>query len=241
MAGLERISPRILPTRTAVPGRLRHAPSETLSRHRHREAFAAVVLAGGYVEAGDTGRHRVQAGDVVLHRAFESHLDRFDRPGAEVLVLPLADDWAGPVLGAVADPDLLARLAERDAGEAEAALGEALRPGRTTALDWPDLLALHLREDARASLSAWADGMGLRLGSVSRGFRQVYGVSPQAFRLVQRAHQALDAILRTDAPLSGVALACGFADQAHMSRAVAALADAPPARLRRQARMRAAA
>jgi AraC-like DNA-binding protein len=220
---------------------MRHAPSEDLSRHRHREAFVAVVLAGGYVEAGDTGRHRVEAGDVLFHRAFESHLDRFGRPGAEVLVLPLADDWRGPVRGRVADPDLLARLAERDPREAQAALAEAVWAPRAAALDWPDLLAHALRDDPGLCLSAWADGMGLHLGSLSRGFRQAYGVTPVGYRLVQRTHRALDAILGGAAPLSEVALACGFADQAHMGRAVAALTDAPPAVLRRQARLRAAA
>jgi len=213
---------------------MRHAPSETLSRHLHREAFAAVVLSGGYVEAGDTGRHRVQAGDVVLHRAYESHLDRFDAPGAEVLVLPLANDWRGPSLGRVADPDLIARLAEHDAVEADAALAEAFRPAAPVAIDWPDLLAQALRDDPGLALAAWADAMGLHLGSLSRGFRQLYGLTPAAYRLVQRTHHALDALLATDAPLSAIAQACGFADQAHMTRAVAALAEAPPAVLRRR-------
>jgi hypothetical protein len=31
-----------------------------------------VVLAGGYVEAGDQGRMRVAAGHVLLHRAYEA-------------------------------------------------------------------------------------------------------------------------------------------------------------------------
>jgi AraC-like DNA-binding protein len=220
---------------------MRHGPGEDLARHRHREAFAAVVLSGGYVEAGDTGRHRVEAGDVVLHRAFESHLDRFGRPGAEVLVLPLSDDWRGPVLGRIADPDLLARLAERDAGEAEAALVGALRPTDPVAADWPDLLADALSRDPGLCLAAWADSAGLHLGSLSRGFRQLYGVTPAGFRLVQRTHRALDALLNGQAALSQVAQASGFADQAHMSRAVAALTDATPAALRRQAAMRAAA
>jgi AraC-like DNA-binding protein len=219
---------------------MRHGPCEDLARHRHREAFVAVVLAGGYVEAGDTGRHRVRAGDVVFHRAFESHLDRFDRPGAEVLVLPLAHDWRGPALAQIADPDVLARLAERDAAQATAALAEMLRPRASVELDWPDRLASALADDPGLSLSAWADSAGLRLGSLSRGFRQLYGVTPAGYRLVQRAHRAVRAILDGAAPLSQVAQACGFADQAHMSRAVAALTDSTPAALRRQA-MRAAA
>ena len=36
-----------------------------LPRHRHAEGYVAVVIAGGYEEAGDTGRRRVSAGDVV--------------------------------------------------------------------------------------------------------------------------------------------------------------------------------
>jgi AraC-like DNA-binding protein len=212
---------------------MRHAPDERLARHRHREPFAAVVLSGGYEEAGDTGRHRVRAGDVVLHRAFESHNDAFDRAGARVLVMPPPAAWASVSRGRVDDPDLLARLAERDPGEAVAALAEAFAPVAAPPIDWPDSLAQALRADPDLCLADWAAARSLHPGSVSRGFRQLYGLSPSAFRLVQRTHRALEAILRTDDPLSDVAQACGFADQAHMSRAVVRLTDIPPARLRR--------
>jgi AraC-like DNA-binding protein len=215
---------------------MRHPPCGSLGRHRHREAFAAVVLAGGYVEAGDTGRHRVGAGDVVLHGACESHLDRFDPRGADVLVLPLPPGWCGGALGTVSDPDLLARLAERDVELALAGLAEALRPAASVALDWPDLLAEALRSDPNLSLSEWADHMGLHVGSLSRGFHKLYGVTPAAYRLVQRTHRALEALRTTDTPLSAVAQACGFADQAHMCRAVTSLAETSPARLRRAVR-----
>ena len=47
-----------------------------ISRHVHKRAYAALVLSGYYEEAGGSGRHRVQAGDVVLDEAFEAHLDR---------------------------------------------------------------------------------------------------------------------------------------------------------------------
>ena len=45
---------------------MQHSPCEQLPRHPHDEAFAAVLLSGGYVEAGDTGRHRLEPGDVVV-------------------------------------------------------------------------------------------------------------------------------------------------------------------------------
>ena len=213
---------------------MRHGPREDLPRHRHDEGFAAVVLYGGYVEAGDTGRHRTEPGDVILHRACEHHLDRFDRRGAEVLVLPLGLHWDAPVHGRVADPDVIARLAERDPhGAAELLLDSLAGKPEASAADWPDLLARALRADPAVCLSEWASAAGLHVGSVSRGFRQVFGVTPAAYRLAQRAQRAIDALLRTQIPLSAIALDCGFADQAHMSRAVLQVAAQTPGALRR--------
>jgi AraC-like DNA-binding protein len=215
--------------------RLKHAPCERLPRHPHRAAFAAVVLSGGYVEAGDTGRHRLGPGDVLLHRAFEQHLDRFDSGGAEVLVLTL-DGRAGPLqAGRIADPDALARLAERDAGAAAQTLLAELQPRPVAASDWPDLLALAIRADPALPLADWAETAGLHAGSVSRGFRQVFGVTPAAYRLAQRTQQALDAVLHTRTPLSAIAQDCGFADQAHMARAIRTATHFTPGALRREA------
>ncbi|HWW26905.1 MAG TPA: AraC family transcriptional regulator, partial [Caulobacter sp.] len=85
---------------------------ETIPRHIHDDAYAAVVLDGGYGEAGENGRWRVQAGDVLLHGCFSGHWNH--RPGkALVLNLPLAGDTALPAMARTDDPDLLARLAER--------------------------------------------------------------------------------------------------------------------------------
>lgn len=233
MDGLERSShPGVRP---AKPGRTNHAPRELLPRHPHDHAFAALVLSGGYVEAGDTGRHRLEAGDVLLHQAWESHLDRFDGRGAEVLVLPIDDADTGPLIGRCADPDSIVRAAERDRGEAAARLLAAIAPRATGHADWPDLLAQALRDDPGLCLTRWADQRGLHLGSVSRGFRQVFGVTPVGFRLIQRTRHALAAIRAGAEPLSAIALDCGFADQAHMGRAVRRLAQATPTELRRAA------
>ena len=215
---------------------MRHAPCETLARHCHREAFATVVLAGGYDEAGDTGRHRVSAGDVIFHRAFEAHLDRFGRPGAEVLVIPIPDGWDRPVTGSVADPDSIVRAGEKDAAEALELLIEGVSARPTGARDWPDELAEALCADPSLSLESWAKAAGLHPGSLSRGFARVFGIAPAAYRLAQRTRRAIDALVHGDVPLSRLAADCGFADQAHMSRSVARVAGAPPALLRDQYR-----
>jgi AraC-like DNA-binding protein len=227
MHGLERTSP----CRAISPGRLRHAPREQLARHPHARAFATLVLAGGYVEAGDTGRHWMVPGDVLLHQAWESHLDRFGDRGAEVLVLAINDEDASRPAGRVADPDAIVRLAERDAVAAGGALLAQLQ-AKVAAGDWPDELAETLGRDPDVCIGAWASARGLRLGSVSRGFRQVYGVAPLSYRLVQRTRRALQALQSASEPLSGIALDCGFADQAHMSRAVRNLTGATPSALR---------
>jgi AraC-like DNA-binding protein len=221
--------------RAAEPGRMRHPPRQQLPRHPHDHGFAALVLSGGYVEAGDTGRHWMEPGDVLLHQAWESHLDRFDGRGAEVLVLPIADTDARIAVGRVADPDAIARLAERDRAEAARQLLAAMTPRVEEPADWPDLLARTLRGDPALALTPWARARGLHLGSVSRGFRQVFGVTPVGYRLIQRTRRAIEAVRHSAEPLSFVAQDCGFADQAHMHRAIRSLAHTTPTALRRLA------
>jgi AraC-like DNA-binding protein len=174
----------------------------------------------------------MEPGDVLLHQAWESHLDRFDGRGAEVLMLALADDADYHVAGWIADPDALARLAERDQHAALTHLLANLEPKPQQPADWPDLLARDLRDGPKLCLEAWADAHGLHPGSVSRGFRQVFGLTPAAYRLAQRTGRVIRAICGSNAPFSSIAQDCGFADQAHMNRSVRRLAGATPAALR---------
>jgi AraC-like DNA-binding protein len=170
----------------------------------------------------------VHPGDVILHGAYESHLDQVNRIGAEVLVLP----WRGAVsmpLGSVRDPDAIARLVERDVRAAAAQLESelVLRPAET--LDWPDRLATDLRRDPGLALDRWAIGAGLRPESVSRGFRRAYGITPAAFRARSRTLHAL-AQLTSGRSLAEVAIDCGFADQAHFTRSFRLLTGTSPSR-----------
>src|SRR5947209_3632263 len=72
-------------------GRERHAGGSRIAWHPHGTAYAAIVLRGGYWEAGDEGRHRVEAGDVLLHARFDGHANGFGRAASEVLNLPIED------------------------------------------------------------------------------------------------------------------------------------------------------
>jgi len=197
-----------------------------LARHRHAEGYLALVLSGGYEEAGEAGRWRTSAGDVVVHHPFEAHLNRVPARGAVVLNLPLR--LALPAgFGRVADPDLIARTAERDPIAAVRLLERAFTAAAPATSDWPDELA-RLLAARPASLQAWAEARGLSGEHLSRGFRKVFGVAPQRFGLEARARAAAADAATSSATLAAIAFDRGFADQAHMTRAVAAVTGRTP-------------
>jgi AraC-like DNA-binding protein len=219
---------------------LRHAltPGAVIARHSHDAAYAAVVLAGGYEEAGERGRWRVEAGDVLLHGRFSSHWDRAPARGAVLLNLPLpADLLEPPAMARAADPDLLVRLAERDPAEAAAALLEGVSRGAPALADVPDALAEALSGCEPPAVEAWAREQGVARETAFRWFRQVYGVAPTRFRLEARARRAWRMIVEGAAPLAAIALDTGFADQAHMSREVKRLTGASPGAWRARDRL----
>lgn len=209
----------------------RHAPGEALARHRHDAGYVAVVLDGGYLEAGEGGRIRAEAGMALIHHGWSAHQDGFGSTGARVLNLPLPADLAE---GAVhlADPDAVARLAEHDPHVAAELVRNTATPATSGPDDWPDLLAAALGRDPALSITGWADHAGLDPASVSRGFLRAYGVSPKRFRLELRTRTAVRALAGWQGSLADLAADHGFADQAHFARAALALTGFTPSQLK---------
>ena len=217
-------------------GRQRRNGLTVLPRHRHRGSYLALVLSGAYEEAGDRGRHRVRAGDIVFHGGFEAHLNRYDATGAEVLNLALPE-WMEPrtVLMQAADPDMAVRLAEHDPQEAVHYLVATMRPLKRNPADWPDELAMDLASNPHLRLQRWALQQGLASETVSRGFRQVYGLSPSAYRAQMRARIAWRRSMECRESLSQLAAETGFSDQSHMTRMVHLLTGRTPGKWRKYA------
>ncbi len=204
----------------------------TLSRHRHDHAYAAFVLEGGYVEAGDRGCWQVEAGDVVAHGMFEAHFNTVPRGGARVLNLPLDQAVRLPAVFRVADGDGLIHAARTDPHAVAAHLHPVeMRPRRVR--DWPDLLAEALRRRPDLRIGVWAAEAGLATATVSRGFTAAFGTSPARYRAEVRALRAWRRIREGRDPLAAIAHDCGFADQAHLTRATRALTGASPGFWRR--------
>jgi AraC-like DNA-binding protein len=214
-------------------GRQYWSADHRIPRHRHDRPYAALVLSGTYEECGSRGRFRVGPGDVLLHHAFDAHLDRFQKQGAQILNLiadGLPTDFS---IGRVGDPDAIVRVAERDPIDAGAQLRAQLREARAAPQDWPDVLATDLLRDPDCRLQVWARKHGLAAETISRGFGKVFEVTPASFRAEVRARSALALITGSDQSLACIAAATGFADQAHMSRATRALTGSSPSRWRR--------
>ena len=207
---------------------------ERHARHRHRGAYAALVLRGSYEEAGIGGRFHLREGDILFHAAFEGHRDHIGANGAAILNLPLPPDAAiGFTLARHRAFDRLVALAGRDLGEAAALLRDAAEPVAVSVSDWPDMLVRDLWRDPRLSLSCWSARNGLAPETLSRGLGRLYGVTPAALRGEIRAHKAWTALMRTTKPLATLAADMGFADQAHMTRAITRLTCHPPGHWRR--------
>src|SRR5579885_3238581 len=203
-------------------------------RHRHAQGYAALVLRGAYEECGSKGRLRAGAGNVLLHDAFDAHLDRFARQGAEIVNFPLSARIRVPFgIASVSNADEIARAAARDPAAACEMLCAQLHEYENGPADWPDRLAADLADEPNRRLDEWASQHGLAEETVSRGFRKVFEMTPAAFRAEARARRAYLRIVETSLPLAAVAAETGFADQAHMTRAVRLLTGAPPARWRR--------
>ena len=158
-----------------------------LGRHVHEEAYAALVLSGGYEEAGDRGRFQVKAGDAVFHGPFEAHLDRFFETGAVVLNLrlPVGRSYV-PGIAKVADPDSVVRVAERSCRDAVDLLFSIAISQMTQPADWPDELAAALMQNPSLKLSQWGEKNGIAPWTLSRGFdKPGYPNSPPASYRIQ--------------------------------------------------------
>jgi AraC-like DNA-binding protein len=197
-----------------------------MPRHRHDAGYAIVVLAGSLEEASFAGRFVAGPGDVLLHGAFDSHADWVkSQCSLKILRLPWRDNQLEGRFH-VRDADALARIV--DPIEAMGQLRADLIHTRSQQLHWTERLAESLRVQDFTRLENWAESERLAPETVSRGFRRAFGVTPKVFRIECRARRAWNLVQCSSSPLTEIAHQLGFADQAHLSRAIGALTGATP-------------
>lgn len=94
--------------------------------------------------------------------------------------------------------------------------------------------AARLQDDPATpvTLDSLAEEAGVSPFQLIRGFRAAYGMPPHAFQKLTRLQQA-ERALRTGAAIASVAAECGFADQAHLTRAFKRFRGVTPGQFRR--------
>ena len=94
----------------------------------------------------------------------------------------------------------------------------------------------YLREnlDRPVRLKTVAEQVALSVSYFSRAFKQTFGTTPHMHVLRLRLELAQNLMLTTEDPLSHIALACGLADQAHLSKLFRRLAGETPNAWRRR-------
>ncbi|MEO1173820.1 MAG: helix-turn-helix transcriptional regulator, partial [Myxococcota bacterium] len=194
-----------------------------LPLHRHSAGYIALVRDGGYDEVSPDGRYLCATGTIVAHPRFHAHRNHFSEQGARVLNLPTPVALNYQVVASSCVEDL-ARLADLDPmAAAHGALEELGRRG-TCPIEpprWLEQLALALREDAEQgacrSIGTLAEAFGVSGEHASRTFGEWYGLTPSRYRREHRIRLAVFLLEQGVAP-AHVALATGFADQAHLTR-----------------------
>lgn len=94
-----------------------------------------------------------------------------------------------------------------------------------------DMLLAALRDDS--SIADIAEACGLSRSYFIKAFRQTVGTTPHRWLLEQRVQKAQELLRMPGQSITDVALLCGFADQAHMTRVFTSLVGVSPGAWRR--------
>lgn len=212
----------------------RHCSGDTLPTHRHREAYAALVIDGSYEESSVDGPLACRPGTLLLHPPFHAHGDRFGRQGAHVINLAWPAGSDSVRTRAYVVPDLREAIAvfRRAPGELDTLRAACAAHEDAAAPAWQRAFVEALEISDRP-LADIARDLGVSAEHASRALTASFGMSPQRLRRELRWRRAL-ALLRTPAPLAEIAVQAGFSDQSHFTRVAREHAGLPPAALRAQ-------
>jgi AraC family transcriptional regulator len=115
-------------------------------------------------------------------------------------------------------------------------LRPVVRPVRGGLVPWQERRAkeiLSANLDGGVPLKDVAQECRLSLSHFSRAFRSSMGVAPHSWLLTRRIEVAKQKLRDSRLPLAEVALACGFADQSHLTRVFTRMVGVSPGAWRR--------
>ncbi len=237
------------------------ASVQSLRPHRHPSAQLHLVLEGTYIESSRGRDFQLGPGSALFRPAQELHGNRFQGTAVHGLLVDVESATAAQLLPGLdaSQPcyfptstfddlcSVFASEARQDASERGPALHalalmlttRVSRSARNLAAPSPSwieqaqaIIRHRYAEDVR--LGALCDEVGVAPSTLAAGFRRYVRQSVGGFLTGVRLQYAHAAVVETSAPLSRIAVSCGFYDQAHLTRVFRRHFGITPARLRRR-------
>lgn len=237
----------------------RFPPHARLAKHFHDRSSVVIATGGICVSAIGSAQLQMLPGDVVVEPAGETHANQFGSAGTDVIILqpdPHAIETFEPceqllstggrireaalrplaqrIHRELAEPDAFSNLALDAAALEFVATAARASLSRRANRRWFGSLVEYMHEEVLsmptiAELSAVA---GIHPAHLSREFRRVYRTSPVTYMRRLRIEWAAQELRTTDAPVSQIAAAAGFADQSHFTRVFRRFTGTTPAQHR---------
>jgi AraC family transcriptional regulator len=241
----------------------RYDTNAELPRHFHSHPRLCLILRGRFEEeeSGSVWMH--QRGELLFRPPHMRHRQRFGPTGAVCALIDpdvswmaaartLSVDLSRSMKMSSADTLRLAAVLMRESNApdrfsaiaCEAAAWECLAlVGRSTAQAPPSfrdvhiaLEFLHARIDGSIRLKDVAQAAGVHASTLARHFRRTCGSSVETYLRRLRLERAANLLEHGALPIAEVAIACGFADQAHFTTLFRRIVGTTPAEFRRQRR-----
>jgi AraC family transcriptional regulator len=235
-----------------------HTRARSIAVHEHELSYFLLPFAGGYRETHDGVTIDYDPFSIAFHPAGFVHSDEVLGP-ERFFAIELQHEWQSRV-GHLFDISawrfelqhgeavwLAVQLLERflqgeidDVFEIDAIISEMLgialrlvdrdRPQRA----WVNDVKRQLREryTERMTLEELGARIGIHPASLSRGFRVAEGITVGEYLSRVRVQQACRQMSDPNVTLADVAVACGFADQSHLTRVFKSLTGLPPGSFR---------
>lgn len=238
----------------------RYPAYSSMAEHVHDEPSLCILISGGYEENVRGRRDAYLAGNLSFCPAHEPHSQRIGRAGASKLVLnptrsglellsahaqledaPAIRTEAVAAIGrrmvaemSINDP-FSGFAIEGLCYELMAIFGRLAAQQRGTPSRWLrdacDYMDAHACEPR--SLGEIAAAVGCDPVRLSRGFRRAHGHSIGEHQRKLRVAAASELLAAGNMPLAEIAQACGFYDQAHLTRSFKAVVGCTPAVFRK--------
>jgi len=223
---------------------LSHLPLQVIATHEHELARIAVTLEGMLYEQGDGWSEEIGPGAVVFWTPGATHEDRFGTSRSRSIQIELSDRLFAKVRHVFPPAPTTVLGGELFDGAVRTLLQEIDGPDFATATALEGAIyaviarayrILHGRASPRADVLRAADyvsrnfhrrltvaeigaSVGLSSRTIAQRFQEELGLSPGEYLRRARLESAASQLATTDTPVGRIAHACGFYDQAHLTR-----------------------